>query len=106
MLRKTVAARFVLVVSEKASLDLIPVDRPCGIGQFLPSVEFQVWSGADRFHHCADDAGLAAVGRSTSLYPGSHRTIAESQLTADSQKQEFVRDSPIIPHSNFVFDPH
>jgi len=91
---------------KQSSLNLIPKYGPLGVGEFLPSKQFEVRTRANLLNGFAYRVGFCAVALSSSKEPAALGVIEEGQVTANPEQQELVRDAPVVPHPELRFDPY
>ena len=91
--------------SEQPPFDLVAVDGPLRVWDFFAAVEFEVGVGADFLDELADAVWLAAMDRSSFEEPASLCSVFKRERASNAEQQVFVRNSPVVTHSELWLDP-
>lgn len=91
---------------EESAFDLISVHRPFRLRLFGSAIEFEVWRRTHFFDKFSKIEWFATVVSSRCDVSASNRSVVECQSATNSEQEVFMRDSPVVSHTELGFDPN
>ena len=95
-----------MAASEESAFDLISVHRPFRLRLFGSAIEFEVWRRTHFFDKFSEIEWLATVDWPVCHVPASNGPVVECQSATNSEQEVFMRDSPVVSHTELWFDPN